>query len=60
MTEAPKQGCDQWGPVVHAFIDGELDLVRAAELESQLAGCPDCWAEIERVRGVRQRIGQEP
>ncbi|MDR7146309.1 anti-sigma factor [Rhizobium sp. BE258] len=59
MTEAPKQGCDQWGPVVHAFIDGELDLVRAAELESHLAGCPDCRAEIERVRGVRQRIGQD-
>lgn len=59
MSETPKQGCDQWGPVLHGFIDGELDLVRAAELEAHLAGCPDCRAEIERVRGVRQLIGRD-
>lgn len=59
MSDTPKQGCDQWGPVLHAFIDGELDLVRAAELEAHLAGCPDCRAEMERVRGVRQRIGRD-
>ena len=59
MTDAPKQGCDDWGPVLHAFIDGELDLVRAAELQSHLAGCPDCRAEIERVRGVRQLMGRD-
>ena len=59
MSDTPKQGCDQWGPVLHAFIDGELDLVRAAELEAHLAGCPDCRAEMERVHGVRQRIGRD-
>lgn len=59
MSDTPKQGCDQWGPVLHAFIDGELDLVRAAELEAHLAGCPDCRAEMERVRGVRQLIGRD-
>ncbi|WP_413710202.1 anti-sigma factor family protein [Rhizobium sp. Rhizsp82] len=59
MSDTPKQGCDQWGPVLHAFTDGELDLVRAAELEAHLAGCPDCRAEMERVRGVRQRIGRD-
>ena len=59
MSDVPKQGCDQWGPVLHAFIDGELDLVRAAELQAHLAGCPDCRAEMERVRGVRQLIGRD-
>ncbi|MBB3964867.1 anti-sigma factor family protein [Rhizobium metallidurans] len=59
MSDTPKQGCDQWGPVLHAFIDGELDLVRAAELEAHLAVCPDCREEVERVRGARQRIGRE-
>lgn len=59
MSDTPKQGCDQWGPVLHAFIDGELDLVRAADLEAHLAGCPDCRAEMERVRGVRQLIGRD-
>ncbi len=45
--------------MLHAFIDGELDLVRAADLDAHLVGCPDCRAEIERVRAVRQRIGRD-
>lgn len=59
MTKDQQLGCGQWGPVLHAFIDGELDLVQAAQLDAHLAGCADCKAEIERVRDVRQLIGRD-
>ncbi|QFY63276.1 anti-sigma factor (plasmid) [Rhizobium grahamii] len=59
MNDDRNPGCGEWGPVLHAFIDGELDLMQAAKFDTHLAGCPDCREEIERVRGVRRLIGRD-
>jgi anti-sigma factor RsiW len=42
--------------VAHAYLDGELDAVRAAEFEKHLAVCPDCAAAIASWDEVRSGI----
>jgi anti-sigma factor RsiW len=52
--------CDQSQTVAHAYLDGELDAVRAAEFENHLAVCPDCASVIsswDEVRSGIQRTG---
>ena len=56
--EADQKDCE-WRTMLHGFADGELDSDRAARFEEHLATCPDCKAEIERVRAVRQIIDQD-
>ena len=45
--------CDQSQSVAHAYLDGELDAVRAAEFERHLATCPDCTATVEQWNALR-------
>ena len=40
-------GCEQARSVVHAYLDGELDAVRAAEFEHHLEQCPECVTALE-------------
>jgi anti-sigma factor RsiW len=52
--------CEQSQSVAHAYLDGELDAVRAAEFEQHLAVCPDCAAVVssgDEVRGGIQHTG---
>ena len=52
--------CEQSQTVAHAYLDGELDAVRAAEFEKHLAVCPDCAEAIaswDEVRTGIQRTG---
>jgi anti-sigma factor RsiW len=52
--------CEQSHSVAHAYLDGELDAVRAAEFEKHLAVCPDCAEAIaswDEVRSGIQRTG---
>ncbi|HET9425221.1 MAG TPA: zf-HC2 domain-containing protein [Gemmatimonadaceae bacterium] len=38
--------------IIHAWIDGALSLVESAELESHVAGCPECAARVAEARGL--------
>jgi mycothiol system anti-sigma-R factor len=48
--------CEQSQSVAHAYLDGELDAVRAAEFEKHLAACPDCAEVIASWDEVRSGI----
>jgi mycothiol system anti-sigma-R factor len=39
--------CEQAHTVVHAYLDGELDAVRAAEFERHLEECSECVTALE-------------
>ena len=39
--------CEQSLTVVHAYLDGELDAVRAAEFERHLENCAECVTALE-------------
>ncbi len=59
MSEAHQKGCPEWRIMLHGFIDGELDSVRAAQFEDHLATCEICRAEMEGVAAVRKIIDQD-
>jgi anti-sigma factor RsiW len=42
--------------LLHAYLDGELDLVRSLELEHHLAECPDCAARHEALRSLGEGV----
>jgi len=48
--------CEQSQFVAHAYLDGELDAVRAAEFEKHLAVCSDCAEAIASWDEVRSGI----
>ncbi len=41
------------GPLVTAFVDGELDHTRREEVLAHLAHCADCRAEVDGVRSFK-------
>lgn len=43
---------------LHAYFDGELDAVGAAEFERHLESCPDCTAALASEESLRQSIQQ--
>lgn len=47
---------DPYVPLLHAYLDSELDLVRSLELEEHLKTCPDCAQEIWTQQTVRQGL----
>jgi anti-sigma factor RsiW len=44
--------CAQTRNLLHAFLDGELDLVRHLEIEHHLAECPACSEEYDGLRSL--------
>jgi anti-sigma factor RsiW len=50
--------CENSRSLVHAYIDGELDLVRSLEIEEHLRGCDSCTREAENVRALHTMISQ--
>ena len=47
---------DSFAPLLHAYFDNELDLVRSLELEEHLKTCPDCAQEIWTQQTLRQGL----
>jgi anti-sigma factor RsiW len=45
--------CQEVLPLLHAYTDGELDLVRALELEKHLDACPSCSQAHENVKALK-------
>jgi anti-sigma factor RsiW len=39
--------CEDFEALLHAFVDGELDLVRSLEVERHLQGCPACARVVQ-------------
>lgn len=46
-------GADQFAPLLHAYFDNELDLVRSLELEEHLKRCPECAQELWSYQTLR-------
>ncbi len=51
--------CEDTEALVHAYMDGELDLVRSLEIEKHLDSCPACAHTLEdhRTLGTALREG---
>lgn len=47
---------DPFAPLLHAYLDSELDLVRSLELEEHLKTCPDCAQEVWTQQTLRQGL----
>ena len=48
--------CEETRILVHALIDGELDAGHAHEVETHLASCPACAAQLRDYRVMRQAL----
>jgi anti-sigma factor RsiW len=48
--------CEEAAVLVHALIDGELDASNAREVETHVAGCARCAAEVAASRELRQAL----
>jgi anti-sigma factor RsiW len=48
--------CENNGPLLHAYSDGELDLVRSLEIEEHLRTCPDCAQEIQNQKTLHTAL----
>lgn len=49
--------CAEREPMLSAYLDDELDLTAALELEAHLASCPGCTRWLADQRALRQAIG---
>jgi anti-sigma factor RsiW len=50
--------CENARSLIHAYVDGELDLVRSLEIEEHLRGCDPCTREAENVRALHTVISE--
>jgi anti-sigma factor RsiW len=48
--------CDFSGTLLHAYFDGELDAVRAAEFERHLESCRECTAALGASEALRSSL----
>ena len=48
--------CESNGRLLHGYLDGELDIVRAVEFEEHLKTCPDCAGELREQQNLRQSL----
>lgn len=48
--------CEEAGVLLHAYVDGELDLVHSLEIEKHLADCPSCSIEVNNHLALRASI----
>lgn len=55
----PQPPCAEWAVMLHALLDGELDVLHALQCEEHLEGCHGCQAELARLRGLRSILSQD-
>src|SRR5208282_3193239 len=48
--------CDFSGTLLHAYLDGELDAMRAAEFERHLETCRECTATLGVAESLRSSL----
>src|SRR5260370_5886729 len=49
----PDMTCQDMQPLMHGYLDGELDLVRNLEMERHLETCPACARIVANHRAVQ-------
>jgi anti-sigma factor RsiW len=52
--------CEEARVLVHALVDGELDVMHAREVEAHVAGCAGCAAELAAARAMKQALRAKP
>jgi anti-sigma factor RsiW len=50
----------RWQRQLSAYVDGELASHEAGELETHLAQCESCRAELERLQSLKSLLGRLP
>jgi anti-sigma factor RsiW len=50
--------CAEIKNFLHAYVDGELDLLRNLEVEQHLKSCAQCAAEIKSIQSLREALRQ--
>jgi mycothiol system anti-sigma-R factor len=50
--------CDQVRQLLHAYLDDELDLATALQVEAHLPGCSNCRNKLEASRTVQRAVAQ--
>lgn len=50
--------CDERPDLIHAYLDGELDLVKSMEVEKHLQYCAACTQTHQAIRSVQTAAGQ--
>jgi anti-sigma factor RsiW len=50
--------CDQAHQLLHAYIDDELDLATALQIEAHLPGCSKCQKELEAAQAAWRAVAQ--
>ncbi|HEX9735893.1 MAG TPA: zf-HC2 domain-containing protein [Thermoanaerobaculia bacterium] len=58
--EPSERGCAEYEALVEAYVDGELAAAESAGLESHLARCAPCAAELALARRVRDELRALP
>ena len=48
--------CAETEILLHALLDGELDVGHAADVETHLQGCPRCAAQFRAYREMQQAM----
>ena len=48
--------CENSERMLHAYFDGELDLVRSLEFEEHLKTCPQCASELREQQSLRDSL----
>jgi anti-sigma factor RsiW len=48
--------CDEAHTMIHAYLDGELDVLHSLEMDRHIADCANCSAAAQRIESVRTAI----
>jgi len=48
--------CQETGRLIHAFVDGELDLTRSLEMEAHLRECKSCALARDEIRALSSSL----
>ena len=51
--------CEEPRELIHAHLDGELDVIRSLEMEEHLRGCPICAEAFEAQRRLRSELASQ-
>ena len=48
--------CDEAGTMIHAYLDGELDVLHSLEMDRHIAECAACSTAAHRIESVRTAV----
>jgi anti-sigma factor RsiW len=48
--------CDEATKMIHAYLDGELDVLHSLEMDRHIADCAGCSAAAQRIESVRTAV----